>query len=64
MARYRRAIAWLLGIVVAELAVMDYVALQAVENGLDVEISQEELIEAGEQAELDMKNEFNEGLAE
>lgn len=53
----RRAIIGLLGLVAVELAVLDYVALQAVRNGLEVEVSQEELIEAGAQAETDMLNE-------
>lgn len=57
----RSVIVGLLGLISVELAVLDYVALQAVENGLDVEISQEELIEAGAVAEEDM---FNEGVAE
>jgi hypothetical protein len=53
----RRTIIGLLGLVAVELAVLDYVALQAVQNGLEVEVSQEELIEAGAQAETDMLNE-------
>lgn len=47
----------LLGVViVAELAVLDYCAIQLMKNGLEVEVSQTELIEAGEQAMLDMNN--------
>lgn len=57
----RSVIVGLLGLISIEMAVLDYVALQAVRNGLDVEISEQELIEAGAQAEEDM---FNEGAAE
>ena len=52
----RSVIVGLLGLISIELAVMDYVAMQAVRNGLDVE-----LIEAGAQAEEDI---LNEGAAE
>ena len=57
----RSVIVGLLGLISIELAVLDYVAMQAVQNGLEVEVSQEELIEAGAVAEEDM---FNEGAAE
>ena len=43
-------------VLVAELAVLDYCAIQLMRNGIEVEVSQTELIEAGEQAMLDMNN--------
>lgn len=42
-------------VIVAELAVLDYCAIQ-MKNGLEVEVTQAELVEAGEQAMLDMNN--------
>lgn len=44
-------------VIVAELAVLDYCAIQMMKNGLEVEVSQTELIEAGEQAMIDMEGE-------
>lgn len=44
-------------VIVAELAVLDYCAIQLMKNGLEVEVSQTELIEAGEQAINDMEGE-------
>lgn len=43
-------------ILVAELAVLDYCAIQLMRNGIEVKISQAELIEAGEQAINDINN--------
>lgn len=43
-------------VIVAELAALDYCAIQLMKNGLEVEVSQTELIEAGKQAMLDMNN--------
>lgn len=43
-------------VIVAELAVLDYCAIQLMKNGLEVEVTQAELVEAGEQAMLDMNN--------
>lgn len=54
----------LLGLIAIELAVLDYVALQASMNGLEVEVTQQELMEAEEQAMEDIENEFNQGSAE
>ena len=42
-------------IIVAELAVLDYCAIQMMRNGIAVEVSQSELVEAGEQAISDME---------
>lgn len=44
-------------VLVAELAVLDYCAIQLMRNGIEVEVSQEELVEAGEQAMMDMEGE-------
>lgn len=44
-------------VIVAELAVLDYCAVQLMRNGIEVEVSQTELIEAGEQAMIDMEGE-------
>ena len=44
-------------VLVAELAVLDYCAIQLMKNGLEVEVTQAELVEAGEQAMLDMEGE-------
>ena len=44
-------------IIVAELAVLDYCAIQMMRNGIAVEVSQSELVEAGEQAISDMEGE-------
>lgn len=44
-------------IIVAELAVLDYCAIQMMRNGIEVEVSQSELVEAGEQAMIDMEGE-------
>ena len=44
-------------VLVAELAVLDYCAVQLMRNGIEVEVSQEELVEAGEQAMMDMEGE-------
>ena len=44
-------------IIVAELAVLDYCAIQMMRNGVEVEVSQSELVEAGEQALIDMEGE-------
>lgn len=44
-------------IIVAELAVLDYCAIQMLQNGIAVEVSQSELVEAGEQAISDMEGE-------
>lgn len=44
-------------VIVAELAVLDYCAIQLMKNGLEVEVSQAELVEAGEQAMIDMEGE-------
>ena len=41
----------------AELAVLDYCAIQMMRNGIAVEVSQSELVEAGEQAISDMEGE-------
>lgn len=50
----------LLGVVIvaelAVLAVLDNCAIQLMKNGLEVEVSQAELVEAGEQAMLDTNN--------
>lgn len=54
----------LLGLIAIELAVLDYVALQASMNGLEVEVTQQELTDAEEQAMVDIENEFNQGSAE
>lgn len=43
-------------VIVAELAVLDYCAIQLMRNGIEVEVTQAELVEAGEQAMLDMNN--------
>lgn len=42
-------------VLVAELAVLDYCAIQLM-NGIEVEVSQAELVEAGKQAINDMDN--------
>lgn len=44
-------------VIVAELAVLDYCAIQMMLNGIEVEVSQAELVEAGEQAMIDMEGE-------
>lgn len=44
-------------VIVAELAVLDYCAIQLMRNGIEVEVSQAELVEAGEQATIDMEGE-------
>ena len=44
-------------VIVAELAVLDYCAIQLMKNGLEVEVTQAELVEAGEQATIDMEGE-------
>lgn len=44
-------------VIVAELAVLDYCAIQLMRNGISVEVSQAELVEAGEQAMIDMEGE-------
>lgn len=44
-------------VIVAELAVLDYCAIQLMKNGLEVEVTQAELVEAGEQAMIDMEGE-------
>lgn len=44
-------------VIVAELAVLDYCAIQMMRNGFEVEVSEAELIEAGEQAMIDMEGE-------
>lgn len=59
-----KAVIGLLGLIAIELAVLDYVALQASMNGLEVEVTQQELMKAEEQAMVDIENEFNQGSAE
>lgn len=58
MARYRRAIAWLLGIVVAELGVVDYALIK----GFEVEMEQaEQVFEADLESEgIDVAEEISE----
>ena len=42
-------------VLVAELAVLDYCAIQLMRNGIEIEVSQEELVVAGAQALIDME---------
>lgn len=57
MNKGQKVIAGLLGVVAVELAVLDYAAWTAMSNGVVVEVSAEELANAGAQALMDMEGE-------
>jgi hypothetical protein len=57
MNKGQKVVAGLLGVVAVELAVLDYAAWTAMRNGVVVEVSSEELANAGEQALIDMEGE-------
>ena len=50
MNKGQKVVAGLLGLVAAELAVLDYAAVVFLQNGVVVEVSKDELVEAGEAA--------------
>lgn len=54
MNKGQKVLAGLLGVVAVELAVLDYAARMMMRNGVEVEVSPEELQEAGEVALEDM----------
>lgn len=47
----------LLGLIAAELAALDYAAVELLRKGVVIEVSQDELVEAGEKAVEDMSDE-------
>lgn len=55
MNKGKKVIAGLLGAVVAELAVLDYAAWRLMKDGVTIEVSGEELQQAGEAAMEDME---------
>lgn len=57
MNKGQKVIAGLLGAVVAELAVLDYAAWRMLHDGVTIEVSSEELQQAGEAALEDMEEE-------
>lgn len=57
MNKGQKVLAGLLGVVVAELAVLDYAAYQIVRNGMSMEISVDELGRAKDVFEEDAKDE-------
>lgn len=57
MNKGQKVVAALLGVVAVELAVLDYCAIELLRNGVVIEVSQDELVEAGEVALEDMSEE-------
>lgn len=57
MNKAQKVLAGLLGVVVAELAVVDYAAMEFLRNGLQMEVDLTELEEAEKAAEEDMESE-------
>lgn len=57
MNKGEKIITALLGVVAVELAVLDYAAWTAVNEGVTIEVSSEELATAGAQALIDMEGE-------
>ena len=54
MNKGQKIIAGLLGVVAAELAVLDYAAWMTLKNGVTIEVTSEELQAAAEAAQADM----------
>lgn len=54
MNRGQKVLAGLLGVVAAELAVLDYAAWMTLKNGVTIEVTSEELQAAAEAAATDM----------
>lgn len=54
MNKGQKIIAGLLGVVAAELAVLDYAAWMMLKNGVTIEVTSEELSAAAESAQADM----------
>ena len=54
MNKGQRVLAGLLGVVAAELAVLDYSAWMMLKNGVTIEVTSEELQAAAESAQADM----------
>ena len=54
MNKGQKIIAGLLGVVAAELAVLDYAAWMTLKNGVTIEVTPEELSAAAESAQADM----------
>lgn len=57
MERGKKIAVGLLGLIAAELAVLDYAAVALLNKGVFIEVSQEEFVEAGEKAMEDMSDE-------
>lgn len=57
MNKREKVLTTLLGAIVVELAVLDYTAWMLLQNGIEMTVTQEELVEAGEQAMQDMEGE-------
>ncbi len=57
MNKAQKTLAGLLGVVIAELAVVDYVAMEFLRNGFQMEVDLTELEKAERAAEEDMKAE-------
>ena len=57
MNRAQKVLAGLLGVVVAELAVVDYAAMEFLRNGFQMEVDLTELEKAEKVAEEDMESE-------
>jgi len=56
MERGKKIAVGLLGLIAAELAVLDYAAVELLRKGVVIEVSREELEEAGEKAVEDMSD--------
>lgn len=54
MNKGQKVLAGLLGVVAAELAVLDYAAWMTLKNGVTIEVTSEELSAAAEAAQADM----------
>ena len=59
MNKGQKVVAGLLRLVAVELAVLDYAAVELLRKGVVIEVSQDELVEAGEKAMEDMSDESN-----
>lgn len=62
MNKGQKVLAGLLGVVAAELAVLDYAAFLAVKNGVTIEVTSEELQAAAEAAATDMGEQIMEDM--
>ena len=62
MNKGQKVLAGLLGVVAAELAVLDYAAWMTLKNGVTIEVTSEELQAAAEAAQADMGEQIMEDM--